>query len=131
MLSALRTSHPCVAHIHRLRYRLSDRGLFFFQYINDRRRTDLEDADDIPHPTAIERHGDDLLFDRGQAPLVRVLEEEKGARTVTIVAPVALRPIGLLAIWHHIDTLTLGTVHVYKSHRPSPSPFRHGGMLPV
>jgi hypothetical protein len=52
---------------------LYDRGLFFFQHINDRRRTDPEDADDIPHPTAIERHVDDLLFDRGQAPFVSIL----------------------------------------------------------
>ena len=100
---------------------LCDRGLFFFQHINDRRRTDLEDADDIPHSTAIERHGDDLLFDRRQAPFVSVLEEKNGARTVTIVAPVALRPIGLLALLHHIATLTRGTEHVYKGSRPSPS----------
>src|SRR5262245_53641897 len=89
------------------------RGLLCFQHLNDRRRTDPEDADDIPHPTAIERHVDDLLFDCRQAPFVRVLEEENGARTVPIIAPVALRPIGLLAILHHIATLTLGTVHVH------------------
>src|SRR5262245_29291952 len=52
---------------------LCDHGLFFFKHINNCRRTDPEDADDIPHPTAIERHVDDLLFDCGQAPCVSVL----------------------------------------------------------
>ena len=110
---------------------LFDCRRFFFEHVDDRGRADPQDTDDIPHATAIERHVDDLLFDRGQAPFVRVLSEENGARTVAIVAPVALRPIGLLSLLHHIDTLTRGTVHVHKSHRRSPFPLRKGGMLPI
>ena len=47
----------------------------------------------------------------------RVIEEVSKAD-----GSVTLRPMGLLAILHHIDTLTLGTVHVHKSHCRSPPP---------
>jgi hypothetical protein len=104
---------------------------FFFEPVDDRRRTDAKDPDDIPPPTAIERHGDERLFDRGPSSFVSVLEEDQGTRTVAMVAPVALRPMGLLPIVHHLDTLTLGTTHVHKRHRRSPSLLRHGDVLPV
>jgi hypothetical protein len=41
------------------------RLVVFFEHVDNRGRTDPQDPDDIPHPTAIERHVDDLLFHRG------------------------------------------------------------------
>ena len=72
------------------------------------------------HPTAIERHVDDLLFHRRQPPFVVVLQQENGAWTVRIVTVISLSPIGLLSILHDIDTVTLGTLHGDKNHRTSP-----------
>jgi len=85
-------------------------------------------TDDIPHTTPIERHVDNLLFHRGQTPLVLVLYEENGARTRTIVTAIALRPMGLLPELHHIDTVTLGTLPVDKCHTPFPSSLRNYGV---
>src|SRR6266446_8656176 len=93
----------------------------FFEHVDDRGRADPQDTDDIPHAAAIERHVDDLLSHRGQTPFVLVLQEENGARTVTIVAAIALGAIGLFSVLHHIGTVTIRTLHLHKSHRRSPT----------
>src|SRR5712691_1489046 len=132
-LSLLHLPHDDV-HLRRIKrveqpfIHLLDGWLFFFEHVDDRGRTDPQDTDDIPHATAIERHVDDLLFHRGQTPFVLVLEEENRARTLTIITAIALHPIGLLPELHHIDTLTLGTLHIHKSHRPFPSSLRNCGV---
>ena len=100
---------------------LFDGRFFFFEHVDDRCRADPQDTDDIPHATAIERHVDDLLSHRGQTPLVLVLQEENGARTVSIVTAIALGAIGLFPVLHHISTVTIRTLHLHKSHSRSPT----------
>src|SRR5882724_12835379 len=104
---------------------MATNGLIGINSVDDRGRTDPQDTDDIPHATAIERHVDDLLFHRWQTPFVVVLKEENRPRTVGIVATIALGSIGLLPVLHDIDTVTVGTLHMHKSHPPSPSFFRN------
>jgi hypothetical protein len=49
------------------------------------------------------------------AVVARVCSKETThERPPSIVAAIALRPVGLLPALHHIDTLTLGTLHVHK-----------------
>jgi hypothetical protein len=63
------------------------------------------------------------------AVVARVCSKETThERPPSIVAAIALRPVGLLPVLHHIDTLTLGTLHVHKRHRPSPSSLRNCGV---
>jgi hypothetical protein len=65
-----------VRRIKRVEYlfiHLFDGRLFFFEYVDDRGRTDPQDTDDIPYATAIECHVDDLLFHGWQTPFVAVL----------------------------------------------------------
>src|SRR6266436_1014187 len=100
---------------------LLDGRRFLFEHINDCRRTDPKDTDNIPHATAVEGHVDNLLFHRWQTPFVLVLYEENGARTVTIVTAIALGAIGLFPVLHHIGTVTIGTLHLHKSHSMSPT----------
>src|SRR5690242_11617777 len=87
-----------IKRVEQLFVHLLDGRLFFFEHVDDRRRTDPQDTDDIPHATAIERHVDDLLFHRWQTPFVVVLKEENRTRTVGIVATIALGSIGLLPV---------------------------------
>src|SRR5262252_5718641 len=100
---------------------LLDGWLFFFEYVDDRGRTDPQDTDDIPYTTAIERHVDDLLFHGRQPPFIAVLQEKNRARTGTIVAAIALGSIGLFPVLHHIGTLTIGTLYLHNSHSMSPT----------
>src|SRR5215831_10330761 len=51
----------------------------------------------------------------------QVLEEENGPWTVPIVTAIALGPIGLFPVLHHIGTVTIGTLHLHKSHSTSPT----------
>jgi len=64
---------------------LFDGGFFFFEHVDDRCRADPQDTDDIPHATAIERHVDDLLFDRGHPPFVVVSNPSKILRRNAIL----------------------------------------------
>jgi hypothetical protein len=91
-------------------------SLFFFEHVDDRGRTDPQDTDDIAHPTAIARHVDALLFHGWQPRCVVVLSKTNDARTVGIVAAIALGPIGLCPVLHHLGTVTIGTLHLHKSH---------------
>src|SRR5712691_11851135 len=79
------------------------------------------------HRTAFERgrRKRELWSDEDPAPP----SQERRAETpdLRLCAPV-LYSTGLLPVLHHIDTLTLGTLHVHKSHRPSPSSRRNGGV---
>ena len=100
---------------------LFDRGLFFFEHVDDRGRTDPQDTDDIAHTTAIERHVDDLLFHGRQPPFVVIVSKKNDARTVGIVAAIALGPIGLFPVLHHLGTVTIGTLRLHKSHSMSPT----------
>src|SRR2546425_9582608 len=100
---------------------LLDGRLFFFEHVDDRGRADPQDTDDIPHATAMERHVDDLLSHRGQTPFIMVLQEENGARTVTIVTAIALGAIGLFPVLHHISTVTIRTLYLHTSHSRSPT----------
>jgi hypothetical protein len=94
---------------------------FFFEHVDDRGRTDLQDTDDISHTTAIERHVDALLFHSRQPPFVVVVYEKNAARTVGIVAARALGPMRLFPLLHPIGTVTIGTLPLHQSHGMSPT----------
>jgi hypothetical protein len=93
----------------------------FFERAHDGRRTDPKDPDDITHATAVERQIHDALFDRWQASGIMVLQEKDASGTVRIVTPIALGAIRLLAIFDHVDPLTLGALHRHNRHYRSPS----------
>jgi hypothetical protein len=104
---------PCV--------HLLDGRRFFFKHVDDCGRTDPQDTDDISHATAIECHVDDRLLHGWPTPLVVGLSEENGARTVTLVPAIALGSMGWLPVLHHIGTVTIGTLHLHKSHSMCPT----------
>ncbi len=93
----------------------------FFERLDDGGGADSQDPNDIAHAAAVERHVDNLPLDRWQSPFVVVLQEKDAPRTGGVVTAIALGPISLLAVFHHIDTLTIWTLDVHKSHSPSPS----------
>src|SRR5262249_9838288 len=64
----------------------------------------------------MERHVHHLLFHRRKARVVPVLYEENVPRAVGVVTAVALWAMALLAVPHHIDTLTVWTMDQYIGH---------------
>src|SRR5262249_39175808 len=73
------------------------------------------------HAAAVECHIANLPLDHWQSPVVVVLQENDVSRTVGVVTLIMLGPIRLLAVFHHLETLTIWTLHMHKSHRPSSS----------
>jgi hypothetical protein len=89
--------------------------------MNDRRRTDPKHPDDITYATAVERQVHDSLFDLWQASGIVVLQQKDAPGTVRIITPIALGAIRLLAIFDHVEPVTLGALHRHNRHHLSPS----------
>src|SRR5215468_11045364 len=60
----------------------------------------------ITHPTGIETHVDDRLFDFRQAPAVAIVEEKTSPDTEGVLAEVALSAPGRFAAFDDLVTLT-------------------------
>ena len=93
----------------------------FFERLDDSGGADTQDPNNIAHTAAVERHVDNLRLDRWQSSFVVVLHEQDAPRTIGVVTRIALGPVGLPAVLHHLETLTRRTLDVHKSPGPSPT----------
>jgi hypothetical protein len=76
--------------------------------VNDCRRTDLQHPCRIADTAAIERHVDDLLFDRRAAACVDKVELKRIVRTVHVEALVALYAGFGFTAFNDVIALTVG-----------------------
>jgi hypothetical protein len=93
----------------------------FFERMNGRSRTDPKHPDDITYAPADERQVHDSLFDLWQASGMVVLQQKDAPGTVRIVTLIALGAIRLLAIFDHVEPVTLGALHRHNRYHLSPS----------
>src|SRR5262249_41225094 len=83
--------------------------------------TDMQGSRRITHPTGIETHVDDRLFDFRQASTVAIVEEKTSPDTEGVLAEVALSAPGCFAAFDDLVTLTV---------RAADRDERHGPFLP-
>ena len=72
----------------------------------------------IAHPTGIETHVDDRLFDFRQAPTVAIIEEKTSPDTEGVLAEVALRAPGCFAAFDDLVTLAVWAADGDECHGP-------------
>src|SRR5262245_5962786 len=80
--------------------------------------TDMQGSRRITHPTGIETHVDDRLFDVRQAPTVAIVEEKTSPDTEGVLAEVALCAPGCFAAFDDLVTLTVRAADRDERHRP-------------
>src|SRR5262245_62764655 len=108
------------ANVWRIGLLICWRPVTFFERMNDRCRTHPKHPDDITYATAVERQVHDSLFDLWQASGVVVLQQKDAPGTVRIVTPIALGAISLLAIFDHVDPVTLRALRSHNRHHLPP-----------
>src|SRR5262249_53975857 len=72
----------------------------------------------ITHPTGIETHVDDRLFDFRQAPAVAIVEQKTSPDTEGILAEVTLGAPGRFAAFDDLITLTVRAADCDERHGP-------------
>src|SRR5262249_35651351 len=102
--------------VHRLQH-----SFFLLEFPQHGVGTDMQGARRITHPTGIETHVDDRLFDVRQAPTVAIVEEKTSPDTEGILAEVALGAPRCFAAFDDLVTLTV---------RAADRDERHGPFLP-
>src|SRR5262249_27166706 len=102
--------------VHRLQH-----SFFLLEFTQHGVGTDMQGSRRITHPTGIETHVDDRLFDCRQAPTVAIVEEKTSPDTEGILAEVALGAPGCFAAFDDLVTLTV---------RAADRDERHGPFLP-
>src|SRR5215468_3178661 len=80
--------------------------------------TDMQGSRRITHPTGIETHVDDRLFDFRQAPTVAIVEQKTSPDTEGVLAEVALCAPGCFAAFDDLVTLTVRAADRDERHRP-------------
>src|SRR5262249_895169 len=108
----------CAQHsgVHRLQH-----SFFLLEFTQHGVGTDMQGSRRITHPTGIETHGDDRLFDCRQAPTVAIFDQKTSPDTEGVLAEVALSAPGCFAASDDLVTLTV---------RAADRDERHGPFLP-
>src|SRR5215475_7063785 len=99
--------------VHRLQH-----SFFLLEFTQHGVGTDMQGARRITHPTGIETHVDDRLFDVRQAPTVAIVEEKTSPDTEGVLAEVALGAPGCFAAFDDLVTLTVRAADGDERHRP-------------
>src|SRR5262245_38327789 len=102
--------------VHRLQH-----SFFLLEFTQHGVGTDRQGSRRITHPTGIETHVDDRLFDFRQAPTVAIVEEKTSPDTEGVLAEVALGAPRCFTAFDDLVTLTV---------RAADRDERHGPFLP-
>src|SRR5215813_6757728 len=108
----------CAQHsgVHRLQH-----SFFLLEFTQHGVGTAMQGSRRITHPTGIETHVDDRLFDVRQAPTVAIVEEKTSPDTEGVLAEVALGAPRCFTAFDDLVTLTV---------RAADRDERHGPFLP-
>src|SRR6266702_2800236 len=108
----------CAQHsgVHRLQH-----CCFLLEFTQHSVGTDMQRSRCIAHPTGIETHIDDRLFDLRQAPAVTIVEQETALATEGVLTKVALGTPSCFAAFDDLLALTV---------RAADGDERHGPFLP-
>src|SRR6266702_4616255 len=111
-------SVQCAQHsgVHRLQH-----CCFLLEFTQHSAGTHMQRSRCIAHPTGIETHIDDRLFDLRQAPAVTIVEQETALATEGVLTKVALGTPSCFAAFDDLLALTV---------RAADGDERHGPFLP-
>jgi len=79
----------------------------------------VQHSHDIPYPTPMERHLDNLPLHLGQTPRLRIGPKDRPAASLALLTPKPLLAITRSAILHDFCTLPMRTPHGFHCHRLS------------
>jgi len=80
----------------------------FFEFLNHGCGADLQDPSGISNAATVDGHLSNLLFHLGQVSPVAVVQDKRGARTLTVTAAIALFAFSTFAMFDHIGGVTAG-----------------------